>query len=542
MTSAMTTAETSYPRSLFGASTVLGYPRIGSRRELKWALEKYWAGRIAAEELARTAAELRAEAWQNLRKAGIESIPSNVFSYYDHMLDAAIAVDAIPARFRRLDGLSDLDRYFAMARGAGEAAPLELTKWFNTNYHHLVPEIAPDTVFAARPDKPLAEYTEAAAAGIVTRPVLIGPATFLLLSKAADGAPAGFRPFDRLGDLVEVYAQLLSALAAAGVEWVQLDEPAYVCDRSPQEYDALRATYQYLGGLTRRPQLFVATYFGDPGDALAALLATPVEAIGLDLVAAPTIVDRLVESGPLPGRTIVAGLVDGRNVWRTDLRQAVATATTLRGLADHVTVSSSCSLLHVPVDLAAETGLDPALASRLAFARQKVDEVVRLATALRTDEASLPEPPAPPPAAWRDDTVRSRVTELRNQADGRSPYPERVAAQADLDLPVLPTTTIGSFPQTGQLRKARADLRAGRIDQAAYEEQIRAEIRRVIELQERLGLDVLVHGEPERNDMVQYFGSSWAASPPPWRGGSSRTVPAVCGLRSSTVTSAARHR
>jgi 5-methyltetrahydropteroyltriglutamate--homocysteine methyltransferase len=392
----------------FGQSTVLGYPRIGANRELKRAVEAYWAGGIDAAALERTAATLRAEVWQGLRNARLDAIPSNTFSYYDHMLDTAVAVGAVPDRFRRL-GLSDLDTYFAMARGVDAEPAMELTKWFDTNYHYLVPEIGPDTAFAADPGKAVGEYAEAAALGVTTRPVLVGPATFLLLAKPTG---PGHDPFDRLDDLVRTYADLLRALADAGVEWVQLDEPAYAADRTPAQIDALRSAYTKLGELDRRPKIFVATYFGDLGDALPALLGTPVEALGLDLVAGPENLRRLAGAGPLGGRTIVAGLVDGRNVWRTDLRAAIATGAVVAGLADHVAVSTSCSLLHVPVDLAAETRLDPALHERLAFARQKVEEVVLLGRALRDGSTHLPQPLPPAPARWRDEAVRSRLAAL----------------------------------------------------------------------------------------------------------------------------------
>jgi 5-methyltetrahydropteroyltriglutamate--homocysteine methyltransferase len=503
----------------FGTSTVLGYPRIGSNRELKRAVESYWAGRIDAAALEQTASELRAEVWRTLQNARLDAIPSNTFSYYDHVLDTAVAVGAVPERFARLD-LSELDTYFAMARGVDAEPALELTKWFDTNYHYLVPEIGPDTTFAALPAKALTEYRQARRLGIQTRPVLVGPATFLLLAKAADGAPDGFRPFDRLDDLVAVYADILAQLADAGVSWVQLDEPAYVADRTPAEIDALRAAYARLGGLDRRPGLFVASYFGELGDALPALLSTPIEALGLDFVAGPGNLHRLAAAGPLRGRTIVAGLVDGHNIWRTDLRAAVATGATLTGLADAVAAGTSCSLLHVPVDADAETSLDPALRERLAFARQKVDEVVILGLALRDGIAALPAPVPAPPAQWRDESVRARLDALNPAQLRRSPYAERAEAQqARLNLPTLPTTTIGSFPQTGELRTARAARRAGTLDETGYTERMRAEIAHVIKLQEDLGLDVLVHGEPERNDMVQYFGeqlSGFAATEQGW--------------------------
>ncbi|GGM18180.1 5-methyltetrahydropteroyltriglutamate--homocysteine S-methyltransferase [Micromonospora yangpuensis] len=483
----------------FGQSTVLGYPRIGADRELKKAVEAYWAGALDADGLARTAAGLRAEVWRTLRDARLDAIPSNTFSYYDHVLDTAVAVGAVPARFARL-GLSEMDTYFAMARGVETEPALELTKWFATNYHYLVPEIAADTVFTANPAKALTEYAEARALGLTTRPVLVGPATFLLLAKGDD-------PFARLDELVGTYAEILTALADAGVPWVQLDEPGYVTDRTPAEIDALRRAYTRLGTLTHRPRIFVASYFGELGDALPALLDTPVEAIGLDLVAGAGNLQRLAAAGPLGGRTIVAGLVDGHNIWRTDLRAAVSIGATIAGLADHVAVSTSCSLLHVPVDLTAESRLDPRLAERLAFARQKVDEVVLLGRALRDGTTVLPAPLPAAPAAWRHDEVRGRLAALRPTDRRRGDYETRAARQQDrLGLPELPTTTIGSFPQTDELRRARAAYRAGGLDDAGYTARMRAEVERVIRLQERLGLDVLVHGEPERNDMVQYFG------------------------------------
>ncbi|MFF0825088.1 5-methyltetrahydropteroyltriglutamate--homocysteine S-methyltransferase [Micromonospora haikouensis] len=487
----------------FGQSTVLGYPRIGGNRELKKAVEAYWAGRIDAAELESTSVALRAGVWRTLRDARLDAIPSNTFSYYDHVLDTAVAVGAVPRRFARL-GLSGLDTYFAMARGVDAEPALELTKWFDTNYHYLVPEIGPDTVFAANPDKALREYGEARALGIESRPVLVGPATFLLLAKTST---PGVESFDRMAELVDVYADVLRSLAAAGVTWVQLDEPAYVADRTTAEIEALHDAYTRLCAVRQRPRIFVATYFGELGDALPALLDTPVEALGLDLVAGPGNLRRLAGAGPLHGKTIVAGLVDGRNVWRTDLRAAIATGAAVTGLADHVAVSTSCSLLHTPVDLSAETTLDPQLRRRLAFARQKVDEVVLLGRALRDGTTPLPEPLPPAPKAWRDDTVRGRLAALRPGDRQRGDHRQRAALQqARLHLPPLPTTTIGSFPQTAELRAARAAHRSGRLDDSGYVQRMRAEVEHVIRLQERLGLDVLVHGEPERNDMVQYFG------------------------------------
>jgi 5-methyltetrahydropteroyltriglutamate--homocysteine methyltransferase len=458
----------------FPAATILGYPRIGPRRELKRALESYWAGDTDQAALLRTGVDLRAATWRRLAALGLDHVPAGTFSFYDHVLDTAVLLGAVPDRYR---APSALDTYFAMARGTDRTPPLRMTKWFDTNYHYLVPEIGPDTTFRLAPGALRGEIAEAAALGLRTRPVVLGPVTFLLLAEPAPGSPAGFTPLDRLDDLLPIYAQLLAGLPT---DWVQLDEPALVTDLSAARLDAVRAAYDQLGARTDRPGLFVATYFGDPGPALPVLAATPVEAIGLDLVRGP------LPTADLTGTAIVAGVVSGRDVWRTD----PATALAKRDAVDAAGISTSCSLLHVPYDLDAEPDLAPDLRARLAFADQKVTEVLTLAG---TDH---------PPAA-----VHSRRSTVAIPRDARrAPYGVRRAAQAErLDLPLLPTTTIGSFPQTADLRAARAAHAAGRLDTDGYEARIRQEIRDVIALQERLGLDVLVHGEPERNDMVQYF-------------------------------------
>lgn len=478
-------------------TTVLGYPRIGGRRELKKATESWWAGRISADELEEAASGLRRATWEELRDAGLDGIPSNTFSLYDHVLDAAVLFGAVPDRFA---GLSGLDAYFAMARGAEGVPPLEMTKWFDTNYHYLVPEIGPGTRLSLAGGKPLAEYAEARSMGIETRPVLLGPLSFLLLAKPAE---PGFRPLDLLDPLLDAYADLLRQLHRAGARWVQLDEPALAADRTGGELAALGRACWRLGLLADRPKLLVATYFGEIGAALPVLAASPVEAIGLDFVAGPGNLQALARAGGIGGKTLVAGMVDGRNVWRTNLSAALPVCGSLRGLAREVVVSTSCSLLHVPLDASAETSLSPELRGRLSFARQKVDEVIALGQALRPGAiAAGPEPGDYRPARVNAG-VRARLDAL-GAGGSRPGYAERRAAQAS-GLPVLPTTTIGSFPQTEAIRKARAGHRAGRIDDRAYEAVMRAEIDAIIALQEDIGLDVLVHGEPERNDMVQYF-------------------------------------
>ncbi|MFE6749752.1 5-methyltetrahydropteroyltriglutamate--homocysteine S-methyltransferase [Kitasatospora purpeofusca] len=498
-------------------ATVHGYPRQGRNRELKKAIEGYWKGTVTADALQAAAAELRRENWRQLADAGVLEVPTGDFSLYDHVLDTTVAVGAVPARHRAAVDADPLDGYFAMARGTQDVAPLEMTKWFDTNYHYLVPELGPDTVFVANPAKAVGELTEALALGHEARPVLVGPVTYLLLAKPAPGVAADFEPITLLDRLLPVYAELLAALKAAGADWVQLDEPALVQDRTPAELNTAARAYRELGALTDRPKLLVASYFDRLGEALPVLAKAPVEGLALDFTGpAAANLDDLAAVGGLPGKRLVAGVVDGRNIWINDLEKSLATLATLLGLADRVDVAPSCSLLHVPIDAAAEREVDPQIARWLAFARQKATEVALLARALRegtgaitadlaANRADLASRAASP--ITRDPAVRARtaaVTEadaLRAQA-----YPQRAEAQrARLGLPLLPTTTIGSFPQTTELRVARADLTAGRIDAAAYRERIEAEVREVIAYQEKAGLDVLVHGEPERNDMVQYF-------------------------------------
>jgi 5-methyltetrahydropteroyltriglutamate--homocysteine methyltransferase len=493
-------------------ATITGSPRIGPRRELKRATEGYWAGRISRSELASVAAALRRDTWSDLAAAGLDSVPINTFSYYDQVLDTAVLLGALPARLGTIS--DELDRYFAAARGADDIAPLEMTKWFDTNYHYLVPEIGPATRFTLHPDKVLSELREALAQEIPARPVVIGPITFLLLSKAVDGGGA---PIERLDELVPLYSELLSLLAEAGADWVQFDEPVLVTDMSADAPALAERVYRALGSIIRRPAIHVATYFGDPGAALPALARTPVEAIGVDLVAGANTAMAAVPE--LAAKTLVAGIVDGRNVWRTDLESALSRLAALLGSAAAVAVSTSCSTLHVPYSLAFEaggaTGLDDNLRSWLAFGAEKVHEVVVLAHALRDGRDAVADEIAASNAAaasrrsdprLHNGQIRARIDAINASGAKRGDASKRRASQdARLHLPPLPTTTIGSYPQTPAIRKARAALRTGEIGQAEYVRRMQAEIAADIALQEQLGLDVLVHGEPERNDMVQYF-------------------------------------
>ncbi|OSP10449.1 5-methyltetrahydropteroyltriglutamate--homocysteine S-methyltransferase [Microbacterium sp. LEMMJ01] len=502
----------------FPEGTILGYPRIGRRRELKKAVEAFWAGRINEQELERTAADLRAATRERLAGLGLgrtdSSIPDS-FSFYDQVLDAAVTVGAIPARFddlREADGSIGLSALFTVARGEGERAPLEMTKWFDSNYHYLVPEIGPETVFTLASDRLVREVAEAVAAGFVTRPVVVGPVTLLALAKASDDAPEGFEPLSRLEDVLPVYVDLLARLRAAGAEWVQLDEPALVSESLPattaQLASAAERALAVLGNAEERPSILVAAPYASLGATFATVAAAPVEAIAVDLVRG-TVPDAVPG---LEGKTLVGGVIDGHNIWRGDLSAAFDSLEALRALGAPVAASTSTSLLHVPHDVEDETALDARLVSWLAFADQKVQQIVTLARGLSEGRTAIGAELDAATAALqdrltapgvRDGAVRSRA--LSDADFARAPYQEREEAQNALGLPALPLTTIGSFPQTGDIRRARAQFLRGEIPEDDYEEFLRREVAAVVSLQEDLGLDVLVHGEPERNDMVQYF-------------------------------------
>jgi 5-methyltetrahydropteroyltriglutamate--homocysteine methyltransferase len=518
-------------------SNVSGFPRIGRNRELKFATEGFWRGETSADDLAATAKAIRVENWKLMQAGGIDLIPSNDFSYYDQVLDTIALVGAVPERYGWNGGQVDLDTYFAMARGRQDATAMEMTKWFNTNYHYIVPELGPDTSFSLSSSKPFDEHAEAMEElGIDTVPVLIGPVSFLLLSKPADGVDERFNPLDLIEDLVEVYGEVIERLAEQGATWVQLDEPCFVEDRSEHELDTLRLAYEELAKVRERPRILVKTYFDHVGDAYGVLRETPIDGIGLDFTGrvhgdelGPDVHEHggrhnaeFLAEDPLEGKWLFAGIVDGRNVWINHFEHSLDALEGLRGRAKQLVVSTSCSLLHVPIDLDAEPAggdadLDDETRSWMAFAVQKVGEVATLAKGLADGrEAIADELDANDRARdSRRDSHRTRTPEVRDrvaaltEADARrdTPFAERKEAQqAKLDLPSFPSTTIGSYPQTQEIREARRQLREGEIQLAEYEERMRGEIDRVIDFQEEIGLDVLVHGEPERNDMVQYFG------------------------------------
>jgi len=496
--------------------TNLGFPRVGARRELKRALESHWRGDTSASQLQEVALGLRRRHWQLQRDAGVDVIPVNDFSLYDQMLDAAFLLDAIPARYRELADTDPLAAYFAMARGVQRGGvdlhALEMTKWFDTNYHYLVPELQRGQSFALRGDKPVAEYLEARALGHDARPVVIGPVTFLHLSKSVDGS----NRLDLLDALLPVYAELLRKLKGAGAQWVQIDEPALVLDLDAATSAAYRKAYAFLDN-AERPRLLLGTYFGALGDNLALAQSLPVDGLHVDLVRAPEQLDAALDTLP-QGRVLSAGLVDGRNVWRSDLDRALILArrALLRVGADRLWLAPSCSLLHSPIDLDQEKGLPADLLGWLAFARQKIGELRVLADALQGKagaddalaQARVCVESRRNSARVHNPAVAARVSALdADAARRRSAYAVRRASQADaLRLPAYPTTTIGSFPQTAEMRDARARNKSGKLSDADYDAFIAAETGKCVRFQEEIGIDVLVHGEFERNDMVEYFG------------------------------------
>ena len=502
----------------FPTATILAYPRIGRGRELKRALEARWAGRITEAELIQAANDLRKENLARLVELGLNPSDASLAdapSLYDHVLDATILLGAIPPRFAGREGL---DLYFALARGDDKVGPEEMTKWFDTNYHYLVPEIGPDTPLRFADDTITRRFTDAREWGYVTRPVLVGPVTYLALAKA-DPATPDFDPLTRIDEAVAAYEEALASLHAAGAPWVQLDEPALTSDnlsRTRVELGELAArVYGRLAAATERPQILLTTPYGDASHAVGALAKTGVEALHVD-----TLRGSLPQGADLSGVTLVVGAVDGRYIWRADLAQLRETLKAAQALgAARVTVATSNSLQHVPHDTALETWDDATLNENLhawlAFADQKVLEVVTLARGVDegweaidaevAEATRVLEQRAAAPVVVRPE-VRSRTAALTDADRAREPYLEREAAQTErLHLPPLPTTTIGSFPQTTEIRKARAANARGELSDADYEARMREEIASVITLQEELGLDMLVHGEAERNDMVQYF-------------------------------------
>jgi len=505
----------------------LGFPRIGAQRELKHAVEAYWAGKSDAAALESTARDLRARHWAIQADAGVDLIPVGDFAWYDHILEWSTLLGAVPARFAQSAAQPvSLDTLFRMGRGRAPtgtpAAACEMTKWFDTNYHYIVPELTPQQTFRIARESLFDQVSEAQALGHTAKPVIPGPLTWLWLGKgdAFGGGAGDVAKLDLLSALVPVYQEVLARLAEQGVTWVQIDEPILVLDLPQAWRDAFKAVYVALAAAAA-PKLLLATYFGGLGDNLSTVGALPVAGLHIDLVRAPEQLDAVLNV-LRDDQILSAGVISGRNIWRTDLNAVQKTLTPVRDrLGDRLWLAPSCSLLHVPVDLAYETDLDAELKSWLSYATQKLHELngLRLAVdgvADQATQAALAQQ-ADAIAARRTSTrihnaaVARRMAAAAEVSRDRAPFDSRIASQQKgLNLPAYPTTTIGSFPQTAEIRKLRRDWKTGVLTDSAYEKAIRQEIEAVIRFQERIGLDVLVHGEPERNDMVEYFGELMA--------------------------------
>ncbi|CAF1940465.1 unnamed protein product [Brassica napus] len=478
------------------ASHIVGYPRMGPKRELKFALESFWDGKSTAEDLQKVSADLRSDIWKQMSSAGIKYIPSNTFAYYDQVLDTTAMLGAVPPRYGWNSGEIGFDVYFSMARGNASVPAMEMTKWFDTNYHYIVPELGPEVKLSYSSHKAVNEYKETKALGVETVPVLVGPVSYLLLSKLAKGVDKSFDLLSVLPKVLPIYKEVIAELKGAGATWIQFDEPLFVMDLEGHKLQAFSGAYAELE----------STLSGLNG----------VTAFGFDLIRGTKTIDLIKSSFP-QGKYLFAGVVDGRNIWANDLAASLITLQSLEGIVgkDKLVVSTSCSLLHTAVDLVNETKLDAEIKSWLAFAAQKVVEVDALAKALAgqknesffsANAAALSSRRSSPrvtnesvqkAAAALKGSDHRRATEVNARLD---------AQQKKLNLPILPTTTIGSFPQTVELRKVRREYKAKKISEEDYVKAIKEEIKKVVDIQEELDIDVLVHGEPERNDMVEYFG------------------------------------
>jgi len=490
----------------------LGFPRIGMRRELKSALESFWRGDIDGGQLRQAAALLRKHHWSAQQESGLNVVPVGDFALYDHMLDMSVLLGAVPERFGFDDREIGLDAYFALARGNPAQPAMEMTKWFDTNYHYLVPEFTSRSVFRPAPSRLCQELAEAKDLGIRSKVVLVGPITHLYLGKEKE---PGFERLSLLPRLLPVYRDILANLAALGVEWVQIDEPALVTDLPNAWWAALDDAYAALSGAAVK--LLLTTYFGSVSDHAAQLKALPVAGLHIDLCRAPDQLDAFLPNYP-GDKVLSLGVIDGRNIWRADLGHAFSILERVHGvLRERLWVAPSCSLLHCPVDLGQETKLDPDLRSWLAFAVQKLGEVATLARGLNEGRQAIQEELRASAESRHGRStsgrihnpgIRQRVARLTPaDSERQSAFAVRQKRQhGRFNLPLFPTTTIGSFPQTPGIRRMRAAFRRGELGYLRYLEAMRAEIRLAVEKQEALGLDVLVHGEAERNDMVEYFG------------------------------------
>ncbi len=489
----------------------LGYPRIGAQRQLKWTLEKFWRGEVNNTELESVASTLRKEHWKNQVEAGLDYVTANDFSLYDQVLDTACLFGIIPPRFQWDGSLIDHDLYFALARGNEVQPALAMTKWFDTNYHYLVPEVSDTTHFALQSQKILNEVKEAIALGHTPKPVLIGPVTLLSLSRKA--LTTDLEPISRVNDLIPLYASLLKSLHQLGCDWLQIDEPVLSTDLEDAQKHALETTYKSLAKFTERPKILLASYFGNLEDNYATVLDLPVDGHHVDAVTSSTDVHYLSHRYPA-NKVLSIGIIDGRNIWASNLKAKSEIIEAVAGSVarEQLWLAPSCSLLHVPYTTDNEDNIEPQLRPHLAFAQEKLEELRHLANSRICKDARqaieksairhfqrITAPFASKPA------VRQQCKELNTaEFTDRIPFNQRFEAQQD-QLPLYPTTTIGSFPQTAEIRAIRSQFKKGKIDLVSYDAKIEKHVKACVELQDKIGLDVLVHGEFERNDMVEFF-------------------------------------
>lgn len=496
-------------------SAVIGFPRVGKLRELKFASEKYFRGDISKKELTEIAKEIKIEDWNCQKKHGITYISSNDFSYYDGMLDTAVLLGAVPECYKNL-GLDELDTYFAMARGyqgaEGDAQALAMKKWFNTNYHYMVPELGADTKICLLGTKPFDEYIEAKQNGIQTKPVLIGPFTFLKLARYE----AGKKETDFVEDICKAYGEALSKFHGLEAEWVQFDEPALVTDLTKEDIALFETLYKAILSEKGTVKVLLQTYFGDVRDCYENLLKLNFDGIGLDFLEGRKTLELVQKYGFPKDKVLFAGLVNGKNIWTCDYEKVLATLEELKNYAENIVLSTSCSLLHVPYTLENEIKLKEEIKKHFSFAVEKLAELQELSVLVECDEYKQEQEYianqqiVKSERCYQDANVRAAIDNLSKDMFTRTPArAERESIQKEaFNLPLFPTTTIGSFPQTQEVKQNRSSYKKGEIDKAAYDNKVFALMKECIKLQEEVGLDVLVHGEYERNDMVEFFGEN----------------------------------
>lgn len=489
-----------------------GYPRVGAKRELKFAVEAFWNGNISESELSQVAKDIRQQNWATQIAAGVDLLPVGDFSFYDHVLDTVCALGAIPSRFGFDAASLTLTQYFELARGNATQVAMEMTKWFDTNYHYIVPEWHKDTQFKANAANLIAQIKEANATGHDIKPTLLGPISLLWLGKEKD---TNLNRLELLSHLLPEYQKLLRELANAGVDWIQIDEPILAVDIAQEWVDAFVPTYQELAITGTR--IIIGTYFASVAEYLNLLKTLPVNGVHIDCIRAPEQLAEFANAWP-ENKVLSVGMIDGRNVWRANLRETIdLLAPIATQLGNNLWIAPSCSLLHCPQDLNAEEKLNPEIKNWLAFAAQKLQElgIIKQALVHGKDTVQQALVDSDTAAASRrtsklihNDQVAARVANLRAHADQRhSPFAQRIEKQqAWMNLPLLPTTTIGSFPQTQEIRQARAAFKKGELSKTDYEAAMKKNIAYCVQQQEQLDIDVLVHGEAERNDMVEYFG------------------------------------